>query len=43
MAALDNVVCAPLGSCLRHFAWRSGLTGVEQGPFPLFWGVSKNA
>jgi peptide/nickel transport system substrate-binding protein len=42
-AALDNVVYAPLGSYLRHFAWRKGVTGVVQGPLPLFWGVSKSA
>jgi peptide/nickel transport system substrate-binding protein len=42
-AALDHVVYAPLGSYLRHFAWRKGVTGVVQGPLPLFWSVSKNA
>jgi peptide/nickel transport system substrate-binding protein len=42
-AALDHVVYAPLGSFLRHFAWRKSVTGVVQGPLPLFWGVSKSA
>jgi peptide/nickel transport system substrate-binding protein len=41
-AALDSVICAPLGSYLRHFAWRNDVTGVVQGPLPLSW-VSKNA
>ncbi len=40
-AALDQVVCAPLGVFLRHYAWRKNVTGVAQGPLPLFWGVSK--
>jgi peptide/nickel transport system substrate-binding protein len=41
--ALDNVVYAPLGSYLRHFAWRKGVTGVVQGRLPFFWGVSRSA
>jgi peptide/nickel transport system substrate-binding protein len=41
--ALDNVVYAPLGSYLRHFAWRKGGTGVVQGPLSFFWGVSRSA
>jgi peptide/nickel transport system substrate-binding protein len=40
-AALEHVVSAPLGWYLRHYAWRRSLTGVTQGPLPLFWGVSK--
>jgi peptide/nickel transport system substrate-binding protein len=40
-AALDEVLCAPLGWYLRHFAWRKDLAGVTQGPLPFFWGVSK--
>jgi peptide/nickel transport system substrate-binding protein len=39
--ALNEVLCAPLGSYLRHFAWTKDLTGVTQGPLPFFWGVSK--
>ena len=42
-AALDHVVCAPLGFFLRRFAWRKSLTGVAHGPLPFFWGVSKTA
>jgi peptide/nickel transport system substrate-binding protein len=40
-AALEHVVYAPLGWCLRHYAWRRTLTGVMPGPLPFFWGVSK--
>ena len=40
-AALDDVLFAPLGCCMRHYAWRKSLTGITQGPLPLFWGVSK--
>jgi peptide/nickel transport system substrate-binding protein len=39
--ALDHVLFAPLGVCMRHYAWRKSLTGITQGPLPLFWGVSK--
>ena len=41
-AALNEVVCAPLGWYLRYFAWTKDLTGVTQGPLPFFWGVSKS-
>jgi peptide/nickel transport system substrate-binding protein len=40
-AALDNAIYAPLGFFLQHQAWRKNVTGVGQGPFPFFWGVSK--
>jgi len=40
-AALNEVVCAPLGWYLRYFAWTKDLAGVTQGPLPFFWGVSK--
>jgi peptide/nickel transport system substrate-binding protein len=40
-AALEHVLYAPLGVCLRHYAWRRALTGVVPGPLPFFWGVSK--
>lgn len=42
-AALKEVMCAPLGWYLRYYAWNKDLTGVTQGPFPFFWGVSKTA
>jgi peptide/nickel transport system substrate-binding protein len=40
-AALDNAIYAPLGSYLTHHAWRNRVTGVERGPLPFLWGVSK--
>ena len=40
--ALDHALFAPLGVCMRHYAWRKSLTGITKGPMPLFWGVSKN-
>jgi peptide/nickel transport system substrate-binding protein len=42
-AALKDVMCAPLGWYLRHYAWNKELAGVTQGPLPFFWGVSKSA
>jgi peptide/nickel transport system substrate-binding protein len=42
-AAFDHAVYAPLGMCLRHFAYRKDLAGVAQGPLPFPWGVSKAA
>ena len=39
--ALDHALYAPLGVCMRHYAWRKSLTGITKGPMPLFWGVSK--
>ena len=41
-AALKEVMCAPLGWYLRHYAWSKDLAGVTQGPLPFFWGVSKS-
>ncbi len=41
-AALDNVVYAPLGWYMRHFAWRTNVTGIVKGPLPFFWGGSKS-
>jgi peptide/nickel transport system substrate-binding protein len=40
--ALDHALFAPLGVCMRHYAWRKSLTGITKGPMPLFWGVSKS-
>jgi len=42
-AALNEVVCAPLGWYLHFFALTKDLSGVTQGPLPFFWGVSKTA
>ena len=41
--AVDYVVYAPLGVLMRHYAWRRSVSGIVQGPLPLFWGVSKTA
>ena len=40
-AALNEVMCAPLGWYLRYYAWTKELAGVTQGPLPFFWGVGK--
>jgi peptide/nickel transport system substrate-binding protein len=40
--ALDEVVYAPLGWYLRHFAWRKTVSGIAKAPVPLFWGVTKS-
>jgi peptide/nickel transport system substrate-binding protein len=40
-AALDHVVYAPLGFFMLYQAWRKNVTGVQRGPLPFFWGVSK--
>jgi peptide/nickel transport system substrate-binding protein len=41
--AVDYAVYAPLGVLMRHYAWRKSVTGVQPGPLPFFWGVSKTA
>jgi peptide/nickel transport system substrate-binding protein len=40
-AALDNVVYAPTGFFLGYQAWRRNVSGIQKGPLPFFWGVSK--
>jgi peptide/nickel transport system substrate-binding protein len=40
-AAVDNAIYAPLGQYLQNQAWRKNVTGVQQGPLPFFWNVSK--
>jgi peptide/nickel transport system substrate-binding protein len=40
-AALDDVVCAPLGQFFIYQAWRKNVTGIVKGPLPFFWGVGK--
>jgi peptide/nickel transport system substrate-binding protein len=42
-AALDHVLYPPLGVVLGYQAWRKNVSGIEQAPLPLFWGVSKTA
>lgn len=39
--AMENVVYAPTGFFLGYQAWRSNVTGIQKGPLPFFWGVSK--
>jgi peptide/nickel transport system substrate-binding protein len=41
--AVDDVVYAPLGVLMRHYAWRKNISGIVQAPLPLFWGVSQAA
>jgi peptide/nickel transport system substrate-binding protein len=40
-AAFDYALSAPLGFFLRYQVWRNNVSGIVQGPAPLFWGVSK--
>jgi peptide/nickel transport system substrate-binding protein len=40
-AALENVVYAPTGFFLGYQAWRRNVSGIQKGPLPFFWGVSK--
>lgn len=40
--ALENVVYAPTGFFLGYQAWRKNVSGIQKGPLPFFWGVSKS-
>ncbi len=40
-AAVENVVYAPTGFFLGYQAWRRNVSGIQKGPLPFFWGVSK--
>lgn len=40
--AYDQVIALPLGQFLPQTAWRRSLSGVQDSPIPLFWGLSKN-
>lgn len=40
-AGMDHVTFIPTGFFMGHSAWRDSLKGVTQGPFPLFWNVTK--
>ena len=42
-AALDHVVCIPLGFYSQYQAWRKNISGIVPRPLPSFWGVSKTA
>jgi peptide/nickel transport system substrate-binding protein len=41
-AAVENVVYAPTGFFLQYQAWRANVSGIQKGPLPFFWGVSKS-
>ncbi len=41
-AAMDNVIFAPTGFFRQYQAWRSNVSGIQKGPLPFFWGVSKS-
>ncbi len=40
-AAMDDVVCIPLGFWRNQQAWRTNLSGIVGAPFPVFWDVNK--
>ncbi|MBR0679223.1 ABC transporter substrate-binding protein [Roseomonas eburnea] len=40
-AAMDYVVYAPTGFFLGYTAWRSNVSGIQKGPLPFFWNVTK--
>ncbi|MGG5811193.1 ABC transporter substrate-binding protein [Falsiroseomonas sp. CW058] len=41
-AAVENVVYAPTGFFLNYQAWRRNVSGIQKGPIPFAWGVSKS-
>jgi peptide/nickel transport system substrate-binding protein len=41
-AAMEAVVYAPTGFFLTYTAWRRNVSGIQKGPLPFFWGVSKS-
>lgn len=40
-AAMNDVVYAPTGFFLSYTSWRRNVSGIQKGPLPFFWGVSK--
>ena len=40
-AAMEDVVYAPTGFFLTYQGWRRNVSGIQKGPLPFFWGVSK--
>jgi peptide/nickel transport system substrate-binding protein len=40
--AIENVVYAPTGFFLGYTAWRRNVSGIQKGPLPFFWGVTKS-
>jgi len=41
-AAINDVVYAPTGFFLGYQGWRRNVSGIQKGPLPFFWGVSKS-
>jgi peptide/nickel transport system substrate-binding protein len=41
-AAMDYVPFIPTGFFLGYTAWRRGVEGIVQSPFPAFWDVRKS-
>ncbi|HEV7263775.1 MAG TPA: ABC transporter substrate-binding protein [Falsiroseomonas sp.] len=41
-AAMEDVIYAPTGFFLGYQGWRSNVSGIQKGPLPFFWGVSKS-
>jgi hypothetical protein len=37
----ERACAGRLGFFMLYQAWRRNVTGVQQGPLPFFWGVSK--
>jgi peptide/nickel transport system substrate-binding protein len=42
-ASMEFVTFLPTGFFLSNTAWRSNVTGIVKAPFPVFWGVEKQA
>ncbi|UPY39005.1 ABC transporter substrate-binding protein [Sediminicoccus sp. KRV36] len=40
--AVQNVVYSPTGFFKSYQAWRRNVSGIQKGPLPFFWGVSKS-
>ena len=43
LAAMENVVFAPVGLSKNYQAWRTNVEGIIPGPLPFFWDVKKTA
>jgi peptide/nickel transport system substrate-binding protein len=39
---MEHVLYIPTGFYYSYQAWRSNLSGIEGGPLPWFWGVTKS-
>jgi peptide/nickel transport system substrate-binding protein len=40
-AAMEQVLYAPTGFFFSYQAWRRNVSGIQKGPLPFFWNVSK--